>query len=127
MLLVATFEAGALPAGEHAIHFHATGDCSDTDKFEKAGGHYNPTEAEHGYLHEKGPHAGDMPNFTVVEGAPAKVSAFDPMVRLSEGDAPLLDDDGSALVVHAGADDYTSQPAGNSGDRIACAEIKGGG
>ena len=63
VLLVATFEAGALPAGEHAIHFHATGDCSDTDKFEKAGGHYNPTEAEHGYLHEKGPHAGDMPNF----------------------------------------------------------------
>jgi Cu-Zn family superoxide dismutase len=126
VLIVATFEAGALPAGEHAIHIHEKGDCSDTEKFESAGGHYNPASAEHGYLVEGGPHAGDLPNIVAVEGQPTKVQHFNAMLRLSEGDAPLHDADGSALVVHANPDDYQSQPSGNAGDRIACAELKGG-
>jgi Cu-Zn family superoxide dismutase len=126
VLMVATIEAGALPAGEHAIHIHATGDCSDTEKFEQAGSHYNPAEAEHGYLVEKGPHAGDLPNLVVVDGEKTEVSFFTPMVRFEEGDAPLFDGDGSAVVVHAGADDYESQPSGDSGDRIACAALTGG-
>jgi superoxide dismutase, Cu-Zn family len=127
VLIVATFEAGGLPAGEHAIHIHETSDCSDfEDGFKKAGGHYDPTAAEHGFLHEAGPHAGDLPNFLVVDGKEAKVSIFNPMVRFKEGDAPLFDGDGSALVIHAGADDYKGQPAGNSGDRIACTELTGG-
>jgi Cu-Zn family superoxide dismutase len=126
VLIVATFEAGALPAGEHAIHIHEKGDCSDMEKFESAGGHYNPAGAEHGYVPESGPHAGDLPNIIAVEGDPTNIEHFNAMVRLGEGDAPLLDADGSALVVHANPDDYESQPSGNAGDRIACAELKGG-
>jgi Cu-Zn family superoxide dismutase len=125
VLIVATFEPGALAAGEHAIHVHEKGDCSDTAKFETAGGHYNPAGAEHGYMPEAGPHAGDMPNFVAVEGQPTKVSLFNDMVRFKDGEAPLFDADGSALVVHANPDDYQSQPSGNAGDRIACAELKG--
>jgi Cu-Zn family superoxide dismutase len=106
------------------MHFHETADCSDGESFETAGDHHNPGSHEHGYLPDAGPHAGDLPNFTIVEGQAADVEFFSSMVRLSDGDAPLLDDDGSALVIHAGADDYESQPSGESGDRIACAELK---
>jgi Cu-Zn family superoxide dismutase len=124
VLLQVTIEPGALATGQHAMHIHATGDCSDADAgFEKAGGHYNPAEAEHGFIPEAGPHAGDMSNILVVDGQKSEVSAFNPMVRFTEGDAPLFDDDGSALVIHAGTDDYQSQPSGNAGDRIACAEL----
>jgi Cu-Zn family superoxide dismutase len=124
VLLQVTIEPGALAVGQHAMHIHATGDCSDADAgFEKAGGHYNPAEAEHGFVPEAGPHAGDMPNIVVVDGQKSEVSAFNPMVRFTEGDAPLFDDDGSALVIHAGTDDYQSQPSGNAGDRIACAVL----
>jgi Cu-Zn family superoxide dismutase len=125
VIVVATLQAGALPAGEHAMHFHQVGDCSDTEAFESAGDHHNPTDAEHGFIPEAGPHAGDMPNVTVVEGQETKVTEFASMVRFTEGDAPLLDDDGSALVIHAGIDDYESQPSGDAGDRIACAELTG--
>lgn len=125
VLVVVTLPAGVIPAGEHAMHFHQVGDCSDTETFEKSGGHYNPTDAQHGFMPEGGPHAGDMPNIVVVEAQETKVSAFNAMVRLGEGDAPLLDADGSALVIHAGVDDYQTQPSGNAGGRIACAEIKG--
>jgi Cu-Zn family superoxide dismutase len=125
-VLVSTkLKEGAVEAGEHGMHFHEVGDCSDTEKFEKAGGHYNPAGAEHGFLPEAGPHAGDMPNIVVAEGQETEFSAFNPAVRLTEGDAPLLDDNGSALVIHAGPDDYASQPSGKSGDRVACAELKG--
>ena len=124
VLLRVTIEPGGLAAGQHAMHIHATGDCSDADAgFEKAGGHYNPAEAEHGFIPEAGPHAGDMPNIVILDGQKSEVSAFNPMVRFSEGDAPLFDDDGSALVIHAGTDDYQSQPSGNAGDRIACAAL----
>jgi Cu-Zn family superoxide dismutase len=124
VLLQVTIEPGALAAGQHAMHIHATGNCSDADAgFEKAGGHYNPREGEHGFIPEAGPHAGDMPNIVVVDGQKSEVTAFNAMVRFTEGDAPLFDDDGSALVIHAGTDDYQSQPAGNAGDRIACAAL----
>lgn len=124
VLLELTLEPGVLAAGEHAMHIHETGDCSDGDAgFEKAGGHYNPASAEHGFIPEPGPHAGDMPNMLIVDGQKTEVSAFNPMVRFAEGDAPLFDDDGSALVIHGGTDDYESQPSGDAGDRIACAEL----
>ena len=115
----------ALPAGEHAMHFHEVGDCSDTATFQKAGGHFDPTSSRHGFLVEGGPHAGDMANFAIAAGAETDVRAFDPMVRFTEGEGALMDIDGSALIVHAKADDYKGQPAGNSGDRIACARIPG--
>ena len=125
VLVEFTVPAGGLEPGERAMHFHETGDCSDQAAFQSAGGHYNPADAEHGFIPEGGPHAGDMPNIVILDGAETKLSVFNPMIRLSEGDAPLLDGDGSALVIHAGTDDYRSQPSGNAGDRIACAEIKG--
>ena len=125
VVVSATIEEGALPAGVHAIHFHERGDCSNTETFESAGGHHNPTGAEHGYMPEAGPHAGDLPNFNIPATGTTAMSAFNPMVRFSEGDAPLLDADGSSVVIHAGADDYESQPSGASGNRIACAELTG--
>lgn len=109
-----------LPDGEHAIHLHETGRCEGD--FSSAGGHYDPAGAEHGFKVEGGPHAGDMPNFTATGGG-ARFDHVNPRVSLTGGDAPLDDEDGTALVVHAGADDYESQPSGDAGDRIACGVV----
>jgi superoxide dismutase, Cu-Zn family len=105
----------------HAFHVHATGKCEGN--FESAGGHYNPTGKEHGYLSPNGPHAGDMPNFLLAADGTARFAAFNPMVRMSGGEAPLNDTDGSAILVHAMADDYTGQPAGMAGGRVACGVV----
>jgi Cu-Zn family superoxide dismutase len=103
-----------------ALHIHETGDCDPKSEFKSAGGHYNPTNAEHGYVNEKGPHAGDLPNqYANIDGS-LHAEAIAPMVSL-EGKTPIK---GKALVIHAGKDDYKSQPAGNAGGRIACAVIK---
>ena len=109
-----------LPDGVHGFHIHETGSCEGD--FKSAGGHYNPAGADHGYLAEAGPHAGDMPNVTA-SGGIVKVTVFNPNVTMTGGDAPLDDDDGSALMIHSGADDYASQPAGDAGSRIACGVI----
>ncbi|MBP0615001.1 superoxide dismutase family protein [Jiella mangrovi] len=109
-----------LPDGVHGFHIHETGAC-DGD-FTSAGGHYNPSGADHGYLMEAGPHAGDMPNVTAIDGA-VKVTVFNGGVSLTGGEAPLDDEDGSALLIHSGADDYASQPSGDAGSRIACGVI----
>lgn len=109
-----------LEDGQHGFHIHETGTCEGD--FSSAGGHYNPGNTEHGYLSGNGPHAGDMPNFTVTGGT-AKVEVFNAMVTIDGGEAPLADADGSALIVHGGADDYISQPSGDAGDRVACGVI----
>jgi len=106
-----------LPAGMHAIHLHETGRC-DAPTFESAGGHFNPSKAAHGFASAKGYHAGDMPNIQVSAGRGSH-EVFVSGVKLRTGQM-LLDTDGAALVVHAGLDDHASDPAGNSGDRIAC-------
>lgn len=114
-----------LPPGEHAFHFHEKGRC-EAPSFESAGGHYAPKKRAHGYLSKTGPHAGDMPNAQVVEDSVLKAEVYNESVSLSGGEAPLLDTDGSALVIHAKPDDYKTQPSGNAGDRIACAVISKG-
>ncbi len=111
-----------LPPGEHALHFHEKGVCDPKDGFKSAGGHFAPMKKEHGYLVEKGHHAGDMPNQFVAPDGRLQTDVFNPDVKLTS--SSLLDKDGSAIVVHAKPDDYRSQPAGDAGDRIACAVVK---
>jgi superoxide dismutase, Cu-Zn family len=111
----------ALPAGDHAFHIHAVGKC-EPPKFESAGPHFNPDSTKHGLMNPKGPHAGDMPNLHVPEGGKLQVEVLNPTSTLS-AESALLDEDGSAIVVHAGADDYQTDPAGNAGDRMACGVI----
>ncbi len=107
-----------LPAGSHAIHVHETGDCSAAD-FKSAGGHLADGH-DHGVMAANGPHPGDIPNINVAEDGTAKMEFFNAMLT------PELmgDEDGSAFIVHAGTDDYSSQPAGDAGDRIACGVFK---
>jgi Cu-Zn family superoxide dismutase len=116
-----TLELTAAPPGAHGFHIHTTGKC-EPPKFESAGGHFNPDNTKHGFLNAEGPHAGDMPNIHVPDSGKLTVEVLNPLVSLS-GENPLLDDDGAALVLHADADDYKSDPAGHAGGRIACGVI----
>ena len=122
--VVVSVEAEGLTPGEHGIHLHETGAC-DPPAFESAGGHINPTEAQHGLSNPQGPHAGDLPGITVADDGTAAYEATTDLVTLSGGDAALLDADGSAIVVHADADDQATDPTGNSGDRVACGVVTG--
>ena len=112
------------PPGVHALHFHNTGRC-DGPTFESAGAHFAPGGHQHGFLKADGPHAGDLPNIEVPGNGQLTVEYLVRDVTLGAGPATLFDGDGSALVIHAGKDDYLSNPAGNSGDRIACGPLLG--
>ena len=111
--------------GEHGFHFHETGNCDGADKFESAGKHFNPTDHKHGMENPDGPHAGDLPNVTAAADGTVAVNLTTDTISLIEGDpAYVFDADGTALVIHAGPDDNVTDPAGNSGDRVACAVIE---
>ncbi len=129
-------ELTGLPPGWHAIHVHETGACSPD--FTAAGDHFNPKDTQHG-LDEDEPHAGDLANIWVHDngtaqfelvtnwfslGAPEVAAAEDEAEVGAVATAPsIFDEDGAALVIHAQADDYTTDPSGDSGDRIACGVI----
>lgn len=122
--VVISISAKDLPPGYHGMHFHAKGDCSDLGKFKSAGGHVDPHKKPHGFLNQKGPHEGNLPNLIVAKDGTVEVELYSSLVQLKAGDAKLLDEDGSALIVHVNKDDHSSQPIGGSGGRIACSVIK---
>jgi Cu-Zn family superoxide dismutase len=111
-------EATGIPEGAHGLHVHETGDCSAAD-FTSAGGHL-AGGAEHGVMAGGGPHAGDLPNAHAGGDGVLSVEVFKTNLPLDL----VFDDDGSAVIIHAGADDYESQPSGEAGGRIACGVIE---
>lgn len=112
---------GAVP-GEHAFHIHAVGKCEPP--FTTAGGHFNPAARKHGLAVAEGAHAGDMPNLHIPASGELMVEVLNGGVTLAKGKPnSVFDADGSAIVIHAGVDDYKSDPTGNAGDRIACGVI----
>lgn len=121
-----TLTASGLPVGERGFHIHETGACDAADGFKSAGGHLAGGH-QHGVLNPQGPHVGDLPNIHVPEGGRIVFEAF--LAGAAPGESwsekvGLFDGDGSAVIIHAGADDYTSQPTGEAGDRVACGVLE---
>jgi len=114
-----------LPPGTHGIHVHMTGSCIPPD-FNSAGDHFNPTGRQHGLQNPNGPHAGDLPNLEVGADGSGVLTALARDLVLGTGPTSIFDTDGSALVIHAGPDDNSTDPNGNSGARIACGTIARG-
>jgi len=111
------------PAGEHAFHIHAVGKCEAP--FTSAGPHFNPARKKHGLAVAEGSHAGDMPNLHMPASGDLMVEMLNGAITLEKGKPnSVFDADGSALVIHAGVDDYKTDPTGNAGDRIACGVIE---
>ena len=118
-------QVSQLPVGTHGIHIHTVGKC-EGPAFTTAGGHFNPASKKHGKENPEGPHAGDLQNIEVGADGTGKASLSDLNVTLGDGPNSLLHEGGTALVIHEKADDYKTDPAGNSGARIACGVIQTG-
>lgn len=118
-----TVSVKGLSPGEHAFHVHAVGICDAP--FKSAGGHFNPKDHKHGILSAEGGHAGDMPNLHVPASGELTVEILNTAITLEKGKpTSVFDDDGSAIVIHVGKDDYTTDPTGDAGDRVACGVIQ---
>jgi len=117
-----TVEVTGLAPGPHGIHLHSVGTCEPDFKASK--GHINPDGVQHGLRNPAGPDNGDLPNIFAAADGKAQAEIFTTLVSLTGGKAALLDQDGSALIIHANRDDHMAQPIGGAGGRIACGVIK---
>ena len=122
--LTIRIEAVGLEPGPHGVHLHTVGRC-DAPSFESAGPHWNPTAKQHGRDNREGAHLGDLANLEAGPDGRATTTFGMPGVQLRAGELPLVDLDGAALIIHARADDYKTDPSGASGDRILCAALEG--
>ena len=121
--VIVNVDVKGLSTGLHAVHVHAVGKC-EGPAFTSAGGHFNPVQRKHGLKSPDGPHAGDLPNMYVAKDGSGRFEALTDNMTLKTGDpSSVFDSDGSALVIHAGVDDYATDPTGNAGDRAACGVI----
>jgi len=123
-----------LTPGWHGAHIHMTGTCDDASAgFKASGAHFDPESHEHGLENPAGSERGDLPNIFAGADGRATVEFYRANLNLrpseegaaTNGPFPLLDDDGFAIIVHANADDHTTQPIGGAGDRVLCAAFKG--
>ena len=117
--------SGLKPGQEHGFHIHEKGDCSSGDGM-STGGHFNPLGKQHGLESATGPHAGDLPDLEADARGRAEYVAVTPRLTLGPGPTSIFDADGSAIVIHAAADDQRTDPSGNSGNRILCGVIVAG-
>jgi Cu-Zn family superoxide dismutase len=106
--------------GAHGIHIHDVGKCDPP--FTTAGGHLNPEKHKHGFRNPEGHHLGDLPNIDVPASGRLRFEFLVPDVTLG-GPNGLLGGNGAALVIHSTRDDFLTDPAGNSGARLACGVI----
>ncbi len=122
--VLVSVDVTGLPPGGHGIHLHAVGSCSPD--FKASGGHINPEGVAHGLLNPGGGDNGDLPNLYAAADGSARAEFFTTRVSLNGADLPaLLDEDGSAVIIHDNPDDHMTQPIGGAGGRIACGVIEG--
>jgi len=113
--------ATGMTPGAHGFHLHTTGRC-EAPGFTSAGGHLNPDGRKHGAQAPGGAHLGDLPNLQI--GSTGSGSATAAIAGGEAALAAIFDADGTAVVIHANADDYVTDPTGNAGDRVACGVLR---